>query len=109
MNDICSSAFIDQHGKLQIQHRDKFTQAIAAHPNTPGEVVFRPHKNRVSANQRKYFFGVIVGILYAYFQMMGDDEVKKVNVYNFLKEQFLFREQMCPITHRFIKVYMSLG
>lgn len=109
MNDISSSAFIDQFGKLQVQHRDLFTKAIAAHPNTPGELIFKPHRNRISHNQRKYFFGVVVEIIHAHFYAAGDEEVKKINVYNFLKERFLFREQMCPITHRFIKVYISLG
>lgn len=109
MEEIETTAFIDTDGKLQINHRDKFIAAISGHPNTAGTLKFLPHSNRVTHNQRKYFFGVVVKIIYSYFQAIGDESVKKVHVYNFLKERFLFREEMCPITNRFIKVYMSLG
>ena len=109
MGPIEDSAWIDECGKLRLTHEKLFVEAIAAHPNTPGMLIFKPHSNRITHNQRKYFFGVIVNIIHSYFQAVGNDEVRKINVVNFLKERFLFREEMCPITHRFQKVYISLS
>lgn len=108
MKEIRSTAFIDEHGKLQITHREKFAAAIAAHPNMPCEVVVEPVKNSISHKQRKYFFGVIVDLLQGFFETTGVP-CDKQDVYDLLKDQFLYREKMNPISNRYVKVPMSLS
>lgn len=108
MEEIKTPCFIDANGKLQLQHRDSFAATIACFPNHAGTLIFEPHKNRISANQRKYFFGVFVEQLEAFFTSTGV-ECTKADIYDLLKEKFLFREKMCPIQNRYIKVYISLS
>lgn len=109
MPKIETSAFIDIHGVLQIHDREKFSRALKGQPNTPGTITFEPIKNKITHAQRKYFYGVIVEILQAFFITTGDDEVKKIDVMDLLKDRFLFREKMCPITHKYMKVPISLS
>lgn len=108
MDDIDFTGFIDEHGRLKITNDAHLKASIACYPNTPIIGKISPFRNRITHNQRKYFFGVIVNALYAFFNSTGN-EVTKADVYDFLKERFLFREKMCPISHRFIRVYISLS
>jgi len=109
MEDIWTSATIDDNGTLVLHDRPAFAATLACFPGTAGRIVFEPHRNVISHNQRKYFFGVIVDILHAFFVTTGEDNVTKADVYDFLKERFLFREKMCPITHKYIKVPISMS
>lgn len=108
MDEIKTPAFIDENGKLQLQHRDSFASTIACFPNTAGTLIFEPHRNRISHNQRKYFFGVIVDLLEGFFTASGT-ECTKQDVLDMLKDRFLFREKLCPITHKYIRVPISMS
>lgn len=108
MDEIKTPAFIDEHGKLQLQHRDSFAATIACFPNHAGTLIFEPHKNRISHNQRKYFFGVIVDLLEAFFTSTGV-ECTKQDVLDLLKQNFLFREKLCPITNKYMRVPISMS
>ena len=111
MEPITTSAYITAEGKLDLHYRSRFAASIACFPDTAGTITFEPHKNSISHNQRKYFYGVIVDILHAFFVSTGErpEEVKKEDVLDFIKDRFLFREKLCPIANRYIKVYISLS
>lgn len=111
MEAISTSAFIDATGKLDLHNRASFAATIACYPNTPGTISFEPHRNSISHNQRKYFYGVVVEILHSFFVSTGErpEETTKEDVMDFIKDRFLFREKLCPITSRYIKVYISLS
>lgn len=108
MKAITDTGIIDDKGKLQLTHREKFAAAIAAHPGKAVEITVAPVRNGISHRQRKYFFGVVCDILQLFFESTGITCTKQ-NVADLLKDRFLFREVLCPITGRFIKIPISLS
>jgi hypothetical protein len=108
MQKISTTGFIDEQGKLQIAERDRFIEAVAAHPGTSVVITVDKIRNGISHRQRAYFYGVIVEVLHGFFQGTGV-ECTKDDVMNLLKDRFLFREQLCPITSKYMKVYISMS
>lgn len=108
MKTVIDTGFIDENGKLQITHQARFVKAIAAFPNTPVEIVVSPVRNGITHKQRRYFFGVIVDLLHSFFEGTGV-RCTKQDVLDLLKDRFLYREHLCPITSKYLKVPISLS
>lgn len=108
MKTVSDTGFIDENGKLQITHQARFVKAIAAFPNTPVDIVVSPVRNGITHKQRKYFFGVICDVLQLFFEGTGV-KCDKEDVLNLLKDRFLYRENLCPITGKYLKVPISLS
>lgn len=108
MKEIDFTGYIDANGTLQISGNDALKAAIKANPNTAVVGKISPFRNTISGAQRRYFFGVIADILLAFFKSTGVDCTKD-DVVDLLKDRFLFREQMCPITGRYNKKPISLS
>jgi hypothetical protein len=72
------------------------------------DVILRTHSNTISNQQRRYFFGVIADIMLTMFNDAGT-KCDLNDVIMFLKEKWLFREELNPITGRVIKSHISLS
>jgi len=101
-------AFTDSSGRLQIPSREAFLEALRAHPDLSGEIIFQPYHNGISNRQRRYFYGVVVEVLHGFFLSTGVS-CSKQDVVEMLKDKFMFREKLCPITSRYVKVPISLS
>lgn len=108
MEEIKTTFYITNDGKLRLNNEAAFKAAVTCFPGAAGTLTLEPHRNRISHNQRKYFFGVVVEILQVFFEGTGV-QCTKQDVLDLLKDRYLFREKLCPITGRFMKVPISLS
>ena len=64
--------------------------------------------DRITHNQRKYFYGVIVNVLLQFYRDNGY-EVDQQDVVDHLKDQFMYRMKLSNITGEYVKVPISLS
>lgn len=107
MKQITSPARI-QKGKLILYYEDYFKGRIAKTDDCECEVIIRTQSNNISNQQRRYFFGVIAEIMLISFNHLGT-KCDLDDIVTFIKEKWLYREEINPITGRVIKSHISLS
>ena len=97
-----------QSGKLILSSRQWFSECISKSQDCQVEITVTKFLSGITHQQRKYFYGVVVDILYEFFKQSGD-EYDKADIVDFLKDRFMYREKMCKISRMYLKVPISLG
>lgn len=108
MPEIVAKGRIDSDGKLHIDDAATFKANLFCYPEHPVIVTVATAAANITANQRNYFYGVVVETLRVFFSA-GGEKYDKETIVEFLKDKFLFREKMNPIGNRYIKVPISLS
>lgn len=94
-------------GKLQLD-RQAFDRMLKTLKDGKYLVTVTPAVNNISHQQRKYFFGVVVKELRLGFLDAGT-VLSTQQIIDYLKHEFIYREEYNPITDTVIKTPISLG
>lgn len=85
-----------------------FKEKISSLNGKRVEVSIDEFSDGITANQRNYFFGVIVNILHSFFVTSGT-RCDKSDVVDYIKDKWLFRESFSPLCSSIIKTPISLS
>ena len=105
---IESYGHISEDGKFIPDNRQSLAEQMTHWKGRPVKMMLVESDNTISGAQRRYFFGVIVNELHAWFIEHGNQCSKK-DVVDYIKDKFLNRETYNYLTNSIIKTYISLS
>ena len=94
-------------GRLTLEDKD-IRQKIKVWEGRAVVLEIYLQSDRITHNQRKYFYGVIVNVLLQFYLDNGY-EVDHQDVVDHLKDKFMYQMKLSSITGEYVKVPISLS